>query len=215
MKFTKDDARKELTAQMTANKEKLSLSERSINEQLDALMPLIATDETELADFVTRVLPLFKTANANVRNDVSVGIKEYKDQNPPVQQPTATATTTTTVESQLNEEWERRLKALEEENATIKREKAIADKRKEIVAALKEKGIKDREWIDSMLNVVTITEDFNVATNAEAYLAIYNKQGADIHPNITPKGAGGHQVDRANETIKAAAEIAKQQRLVG
>lgn len=212
MKFTKEDARKELTAQMTANKEKLSLSERSINEQLDALMPLIATDETELADFITQVMPLFKTANANIRNDVSAGIKEYKDQNP-IQPQTPPAKTD---EQQPTEsEWERRLKALEEENATIKREKAISDKRKQIKNALKEKGVKDNEWINSMLDLVTITEDTDVTGSTESYLALYNKQAAELPSDITPKSAGGHQVDRVSETIKAAAEIAKQQRLVG
>ena len=212
MKFTKEDARKELTAQMTANKEKLSLSERSINEQLDALMPLIATDETELADFITQVMPLFKTANANIRNDVSAGIKEYKDQNPiQPQTPPAKPTEPQPTES----EWERRLKALEEENATIKREKAISDKRKQIKNALKEKGVKDNEWINRMLDLVTITEDTDVTGSTESYLALYNQQAAELPSDITPKGAGGHQVDRASETIKAAAEIAKQQRLVG
>ena len=83
MKFTKDDARKELSAQMTAKGEKLNLSERSLNEQLDTLIPLVANEEMELAEFVSKVLPVFKTADANVRNDVSVGIQDYKKQNPP------------------------------------------------------------------------------------------------------------------------------------
>ena len=80
MKFTKDDARKELSTQMTAKGEKLNLSERSLNEQLDALIPLVANEEMELADFVTKVLPIFKTADANVRNDVSAGINDTRRQ---------------------------------------------------------------------------------------------------------------------------------------
>ena len=78
MKFTKDDARKELSTRMTTKGEKLNLSERSLNEQLDTLIPLLANDETELSEFVEKVLPIFKTADANVRNDVSAGIKDYE-----------------------------------------------------------------------------------------------------------------------------------------
>ena len=46
MKFTKEDANKELVRLMTEKGEKLNLSERSINEHLDNLMPLLANDET-------------------------------------------------------------------------------------------------------------------------------------------------------------------------
>ena len=82
MKFTKDQAYKELVAKMTTNGEKLNLSERSINEQLEALIPLVASEETEINDFIEKCLPIFKTSNANVRNDVSNGIKSYIDANP-------------------------------------------------------------------------------------------------------------------------------------
>ena len=52
MKFTKDEAYKDLVAKMTAKGEKLNLSDRSINEQLETLMTLIANDETELNDLL-------------------------------------------------------------------------------------------------------------------------------------------------------------------
>ena len=44
MKFTKEDAYKELVKLMTAKGEALNLSSRSINEQLEKLMPLLAND---------------------------------------------------------------------------------------------------------------------------------------------------------------------------
>ena len=82
MKFTKDDACKHLTGKFSEKGQTLYISERSINEMLDTLMPLVANDETELEDFVTNVLPAFTTANMNIKNDVSVGIKDYKEKNP-------------------------------------------------------------------------------------------------------------------------------------
>ena len=83
-KFTKEQALEELKKQIPTNGNKLNLSDRSINEQLETLMPLLAGEDTELTDFIGKVLPVFRTADANVRNDVSVGIKDYKEKNPTV-----------------------------------------------------------------------------------------------------------------------------------
>ena len=80
MKFTKEDARKELMSKIPNKGQTLQLSERSINEMLETLMPLVANDETELSDFVDRVLPTFKTADGNVRHEVSAGINKYKEE---------------------------------------------------------------------------------------------------------------------------------------
>ena len=85
MKFTKEDANKELVARMTAKGEKLNLSQRSMNEQVEHMYTLIANEEMELVDFVDKVLPFVKTSDANVRNDVSQGIKDYKSHNPIVE----------------------------------------------------------------------------------------------------------------------------------
>jgi hypothetical protein len=82
MKFTKEEACKDLMSQIPTKGETLQLSERSINEQLETLMPLLANDETELADFIVSVLPVFRTADANVRANVSGQVKDYKEKNP-------------------------------------------------------------------------------------------------------------------------------------
>ena len=79
MKFTKEDAIKELVAKLTANGEKLNLSTRSINEQIEALLPLVANEEMECTTFVDAVMPLVKTADANVRNDVSQSLHQSKN----------------------------------------------------------------------------------------------------------------------------------------
>ena len=79
MKFTKKDAYEHLVSKLLTNKgQTLYISERSVNEMLDTLMPLIANDETELDSFVDSILPMFKTADLNVKNDVSVGIADFK-----------------------------------------------------------------------------------------------------------------------------------------
>ena len=141
MKFTKEEAYKDLVSKMTARGEKLDLSERSINEQLDTLMPMVANDETELSDFVEKTLPLFKTANANIRNDVSVGINKYKTEHP-IADPKPTASPTEDKEGSKSE-FEKRIEALELELAIAKREKQLTDIRKSIIGKLKDKGVKN------------------------------------------------------------------------
>lgn len=213
MKFTKEDACKELAKQMTVNGEKLNLSDRSINEQVEALLPLVANDEMELTDFVTKTLPMFKTANANVRNDVAQGIREYKDNNPIKPNPTPNPNP----KGEQNEEIAKlleRIEKMESESAAVKQREREEGIRKTIHSKLKEKGVKDKDWVNSFLSEITITDDFDVDAKVESYLNIYNKAMANMPSNITPASAGGRQIAE-DDTIKQAAAIAKQNRLIG
>lgn len=213
MKFTKEDAYKELVKQMTSRGEALNLSQRSINEQLEQLMPLLANDETELSDFITSTLPIFKTADANVRNDVSEGIKKYKDENP-IQPTTPKTKTIQPTGNEELEEMRKRLEKMESEyNSRIERER-VENTRNQIVQKLKEKGVKDSEWAKSLVSEITISDDFDVDTKVETYLNLYNKVKAQYNPDVTPQGASGG-IQKDDETIKQAAFIAKQNRLVG
>lgn len=209
MKFTKDDARKELSAQMTAKGEKLNLSERSLNEQLDTLIPLLANEETELAEFVSKVLPIFKTADANVRNDVSAGINDYKKQNP-----AATQDPKKDDDKNPNSALETRLRALEEQLAAAEKAEKVNAIKKNIASKLKEKGVKHSEWASTLLEEMSITEDVDVDSKVESLLGLYNKVVAAGDPNATPGEAGGGNPNKDIEAaIKAASQIAASQRL--
>lgn len=212
MKFTKEDACKHLTSKLSEKGQTLNISDRSINEMLDTLMPLIANDETDLETFVENVLPTFKTANLNIKNDVSVGINKYKEENP-IQTTTKTKTTQPTGNEEL-EEMRKRLEKMESEYKSRQEAERIANTRNEIVEKLKAKGVKDTSWLTPFLSDITITEDFDVDAKVETYLKSYNTFKAQIDPDVTPKGAGGSNL-KDDDTIKRAAEIAKQNRLVG
>lgn len=216
MKFTKDEARKELVARLTAKGETLNLSERSINEQLEKLIPLVANDETEIADFVDKVIPFFKTADANVRNDVSQGIKEFKDNYKPEQKENKE---TKPEEKKGGEsEFEKRLAKLEQELADARRNDKVASIKRSLIEALKNKGVKDEEWTNTFLNEITITEDFDVEAKAQSYLNLYNKSKANTPPDVTPGGTGGaskSEEKRLSEKMKAVKELAEKQRLIG
>lgn len=210
MKFTKEEACKELVAKMTAKGEKLNLSERSINEQLEKLIALVANDETELDAFVENVLPFVRTADANVRNDVSVGINEYKKNNP-IQEPKKDPTMKT---EDPNAALIERIAAMEKELAESKKQKTLSDIRGSLISEMKKKGVKDDEWIDSFVSEVNITEDFDVAAKAEHYVGVYNKMSSKVKSNVTPDGSGGASTDKdLSNFIKSASDYVKSQRL--
>lgn len=212
MKFTKEEAYKDLVGRMTANGEKLNLSDRSINEQLDALMTLVANEETELSSFVDSTIAFFKTANANVRNDVSAGINKYKEENPIVEKPTNPQNKKPNEVKTGKTEWELRLETLEKELANAKREKHLSDIKANVIAKMADKGVKDKEWVNSLLSEINITDDFDVDTKVESYLNLYNKSKAQVGSNATPQDAGGGKGDTyMKDVIKQASEKQKSQ----
>lgn len=213
MKFTKEDANKELVARMTAKGEKLNLSQRSMNEQVEHLYTLIANEEMELVDFVDKVLPFVKTSDANVRNDVSQGIKDYKNQNPivePKKDPIANVEP-----NDPNKELLERLEALEKKNRENELKLHNQNIKSNLSSKMKELGIKNAKWIDMMLDNVSITEDFDVDANAKKYLELYNTMQADVDPSVTPNATNGGKPDYTTNAIKAAAAMAKANNLVG
>lgn len=210
MKFTKDDARKDLMSKIPNKGETLQLSERSINEQLETLMPLLANEETELDDFVSRVLPIFKTADANIRANVSAQVREYKEQNPVTKKQGEVKTDDEALKALLS-----RIDELEKKNAQNERVATLANRKTEVIGKMKEKGCKDEEWIETFMAVVNLdSEDFNAEVLADQYIGVYNKSKSKYNPDITPNTAGGGKKDAyLEEVLGSAAEFAKSQRL--
>lgn len=215
MKFTKEDANKELVAKMTANGESLSMSQRSITECTDNLYAVIANEEMELSDFVEKALPFFKTANSNIRNDVSAGIKKYKEDNPaPQKEPVKNETKSD--EEDSRDELLKRLEAMEKrmmESEMQTKKNAI---KSTIVSKLNEKGLNDKEWIDAFLDEVPVTEDIDIEGKVEKYLNLYNKSKASVNPDITPNPSGGGKGgdEALAERIKSIKAYAESQNLI-
>lgn len=214
MKFTKEEAHKDLVTRLTAKGEKLNLSVRTINEQLDALMPLIANEETELADFLDKVAPLFKTADANVRNDVSVGIADFKKSYKPEEKKEEVKDDKKDV--QVDDAYAKLLKRLDDLENEAKANKAketVNGLKQSFITKVKEKGVKDDEWLNFYLETAVIDENFDVDAKAEACLKFYNKSKACIKPDVTPERGGGKSDDKyLNDVIAAASASAKADR---
>ena len=213
MKFTKEQAFEILRSNLTnGGKKTLRMSEKSINAQLDTLIPLVANDEMELNDFIEKVKPTFATMNSNAEKDNSDFIKQWKeqhpDQNPDPNNPEPKKTTATDnpeIKTLMD-----RIEALEKENNENKLKAEVAGKRTELVAKMKEKGITDTEWIDSFLGEVTIDKDIDVEAKAESFLKIYNKTKSSVSPSQTPQSPQTPPADQ--NPLKAASDFMKAQR---
>lgn len=215
MKFTKEEASKELTAKIPQAGQTLNLSERSVNEMLDKLLPLLANDETELDAFVESVLPMFVVADGNVKHDVSRGIMDYQEKNPVVTPPTKGKGKGEEEDDAMTKALAR-IEELERKNAENERKSQLSLRRAEIVSKMKEKGVKDKEWVNELLDNVSIDgAEFDVEAKVESYVKMYNKSLAINDPDATPRRAGGgNGEDKAlNDVIKGASDFVKSQRL--
>lgn len=216
MKFTKDDAYKELVGRLTAKGEKLNLSERTLKQQLETLIKFVANDEMELADFVNAVYEDVKSLDGQYRKDNSDFIKEWEknhpNPNPTEPKPSPAPEPSGNVSPEMKALLER-LDALEKENSAAKREKTISETKSNLKKALKDKGVKDSEWLDLMLQKVAITEDFDVEQESDYYLKLYNKSNPIPSGGVTPLGSnGGGENPQVNNSIKAASEMKKRER---
>lgn len=198
MKFTKDEALEKLKGILTnGGKKTLRMSEKSIERQLETLMPLVADDETELDDFIGKVKASFEVMNSNVEKDNSDFVNQWKKDHPDKDDkddkkgdggngggtPPATSPE---LQAILD-----RMKALEDRNTAIEREKTLSSKRDELKKKLKEKGVTNAEWCDMMLNEISISEDTDTDAKAESLLKLYNKQKSEVRFNVSPLGPSG------------------------
>lgn len=200
MKFTTDEAVKALAAKMTENGENLYLSERTIGAHVETLSRFVG-DDVELGQFVETYLPDFKTMEGQMRNDNSNFIKKWKQDHPapanePKPQPQPAG------KDEYTKQLEARLSALEEQNKEAEKGRKVAEKRAELVSAMKSKGVKDKEWIDGLLGEVSITEDMDVEAKADAYVKIYNKAMSSTGSGFTPRSSSGKPTTYTKEMFK-------------
>ena len=91
-----------------------------------------------------------------------------------------------------------RLEALEKKDAEYEASKLVSQKRSELLAKFKEKGINDSKWIDKYMNKLNLTKDSDIEqefTDAEEF---YNLSHSKPNNN-TPGSAGGGDNDKADD----------------
>lgn len=184
MKFTKEEAFEELKSELAKSGRTLHLSDRTINETLENLIPLLANDETEKSDFISKVCPVLKTANANMEKEKADFIKTYK---PPVEEEKKPdEKVPPVVGDETIAELKAKLEKLESIYETDKRNKTIGALKRSLKSKLKEKGVSDEEWLDTFIPELNITEQFDVDSKIDSYVKIYNKSKATTPPDVTP-----------------------------
>lgn len=211
MKFTKDEASKELTSALSKKVENIDQWARTITENVETLWSIYGEEsEVELSDFVAKALPLFETTagfirktNADVAKPLQEEIKALKESKATkVQDP-----------DKSNNDLLQRLEALEAENERQRKEMQAREMKSKFAKLLNEKGIANEGFITAMADNQSFTEDFDFEANASKCLELYNSMRADIKKNVTPTQATGGENSYTQDTIKAAAEIAKKQTL--
>lgn len=217
MKFTKEDAVKGLTAKLSTNVENISKWERTIKENVETLCSILGENsEIELDDFIEKAVPIFNTTAGFIRKENSDLAKTFKTEIDDLKAKLAQPNPQNQVKpTDPNEELLKRLEALENENKRNRDELAQRETKNKLAAKMKELGIKSNKWIDGMLSKAAITADMDVDATAKDYLEIYNDFVANVTPSVTPDNPSGKPTEYANDTIKAAAALAKQNSLVG
>lgn len=205
MKFTKEEAFEKLKGILTNNgKKTLRMSEKSIEKQLETLMPLIANDEMELDDFIGKVQGAFSTMNSNMEKDTADFVKKWQADHPTPTPPPAEP------DDEVTKALQKRLEELEKKEAIREKEHNIAMVKAQLLNAMKEKGIKDEQWSKDFIEEISIGDDFDVDKKAEAYVKIYNKSHAVIEHN-TPKNSTG-DVRKDEDLFADARKIIRQRR---
>ena len=210
MALSKENLYKQIVSKMTANGEKLGLSERSINENLDVLIPLLDNDSITEEEFLNKTLNLFKTSNANIKNDVSVGIKNYKAEQEKLLAEEKNKNKPNENLTEMEKLLER-IKVLEDNNTQMAEQKKINEKKSSIKNYLKEKGVDNEKWIDLIIDQVSIKGEDVIEDKGKQLLDMYNTMVADPKLNITPNQHQNtfNKDNQLDEILKEAGEQVK------
>lgn len=207
MKFTKEEAVEKLNQQLTnGGKKPLRMSTKTLNEHTENLMSLVADDEMELDDFITKVKPMLENVNSNMEKDRSDFIKEYEknhstEPKPGEPKPGEPKPGEKSEIEKMREE----LDLIKAQRAKEEDERAVAAKRSEIRKYLTDNNVKDEKWIDSILSIANIGKDDDAEEKGKTYLEFYNKSHSpeeSITP-FTPKPGDGISPNDAFAGVRA------------
>lgn len=210
MKFTKEEAGKEIAAKLSKSVENIDAWDRTIRENVETLWGILGEEnEIELGDFVTKSLPLFNTTAGFMRKTNADLAKSYEDKIELLKKQRTPPSHQTPPTPDPNKELIERLAALEKANEEQKTKLAIDAKRKELTDKLKEKGVKDAKWINDLFGLVSVQADTDVDAEVDKYVNLYNSSRSRYNSNVTPSTSKDNPDDYVNNTIKAAAAMRK------
>lgn len=189
MKFEKTSLFNAVKAKLTANGKKLSISDRTLNDMVNNHYQFV-TEETELDDFIKQILPAYESLDGNYRKDNADFVKDWEKNHP------------TTPESKNEEDNAgggddatkkllARIEALENERKLETEKRTLSDKVASIKSKAVEKGISNKEWLDSYMSTLAVNAESDVEQMAENALKLFNMSNAHVDEDIIPAGTGG------------------------
>ena len=206
MKFTKEEAGKEIAAKLSKSVENIDAWDRTIRENVETLWGILGEEnEIELNDFVSKSLPLFNTTAGFMRKTNADLAKSYEEKIEQLKKNQPIPPTPPTPDP--NKELIERIAALEKANEEQKTKLAIETKRKELTDKLKDKGVKDAKWINDLFSLVSVQADTDVDAEVDKYVNLYNSSRSRYNSNVTPSVSQNNPDDYVNNTIKAAAAM--------
>ena len=207
MNFTKEQAFEKLKGLLTNNgKKALRMSERSIDAQLDALIPLIANDDMELDDFIEKVKSSFTVMNSNVEKDNSDFVKKWEREHKKNDDNDDDGKATDANEALL-----KRIEELERRDEERSMASKIETKKNELASSLKSKGVKSEAWIRDILSEIDVREDTDVEVRTEALLKLYNKSNVVVDNDTTPLSTSSKRKD-LEESLSDVRDLIKRNR---
>lgn len=216
MKFTKEEAFESLKSALTNNGRKtLRMSEKSLRSQLETLMPLLADDEMELDSFLEKVKPSFEVMNSNAEHDRSTFIKKWNDEHKKDDDDDKDGDKKD--DDNGTQALMEKIAAMQKRLDDADKVKKDADTRNTFISKVKEKGVKDSEWVKDYVSELTIGEGFDVDARVDACVKLYNKTKASSGSGDTTPDRSGGDGDNGDKyvanTISAAGQIANGRRL--
>lgn len=193
MKFTKQDAVESLKRDLTnSGRKTLRMSEKSLDKLTEALISEFADDEIGLPDFCTKALAYLSVFNDEMGKNRADFIKEWEKEHPEqnTNPPTDPEKPKPTEDPALKA-YEERIAALEKRIAESDAKSVLAQKRADLTAKLKEKGVKDDKWLDKYLSKVNLAAETDVEAEAEDALTLYNLNKANGGNSVPPANPNG------------------------
>lgn len=215
MKFTEEEAYKEIVAKLTNNgKSPLQASERTMKALLKKYYSKFASEETELQSFIDENIEDFKEVDGNVNYDKATFVKEYQKANPPKKEEETKDTKAKDDKGSELKSLLDRLEKLENERKAEIAKATIGNKKSMLADKMKELGIKNEKWSNAMISKMNITEETDIEKEANEFLELYNDFSSDINPNAVPdstNGKGSKDYDFSNIAADLVAERKRQQ----
>lgn len=199
MKFTKEQAVESITAKFTDKAKGIDLA-RTIDEAVSNGIEMVGENsEMELNAFVgiveknvSSALGLARHLKNTETQSLQEKIAELEKKVPktePKQDPKTEPEPSSEIKALLD-----RIEALEKDKADNAKATKIAEKRNAIAAKIKELGVSDEKWVNTMLDEVSITEDIDVEKKSKDYVALYNSSHSST--SITPRVPGAPSADK-------------------